>query len=250
MIRCRNEPYCESEEVIDDYFANKSKRLWLLKNRIRFDPSKFGRESIILESEIEKVNINGSHTRQAFKIHKTELSLQDLVMDFDELTELKDSSVFQLKKSETIIYDKQAWDFEKGVEIQMDFDLNMIERSSYTALDVLSDVGGIQSMLYSLISLVLGLFNTRLVDDYLISRLYELRANVLQKRRCILSQRKKQLSEARSALEQELDVVKTFRLRRFTLLALRKLLEPDEFQELKRKSKLLPLNSSSNPGAR
>lgn len=62
----------------------------------------------------------------------------------------------------------------------MDLDLKFVERSSYTALDVLSDVGGIQSMLYSLISLVLGLFNTRLLDDYLVSRLYKVhQANFL-----------------------------------------------------------------------
>ena len=37
-------------------------------------------------------------TREQLEIHLTELSLQDLSVDLDEVTERKNSSVFKLKK--------------------------------------------------------------------------------------------------------------------------------------------------------
>ena len=82
--------------------------------------------------------------RYRFDIQKTELSLQDLSIDMDELTELKDSSVFTVRQADLMPY---GFDDEviQGIQIMMDLDLLVIQRSGYTVLDILSDVGGLQS---------------------------------------------------------------------------------------------------------
>ena len=40
--------------------------------------------------------------RKIFEVSQTELSLQDLAFNLDEVTELKDSSVFRLRELETV----------------------------------------------------------------------------------------------------------------------------------------------------
>ena len=45
------------------------------------------------------------------------------------------------------------------ISVEMNLDKGKIERSGYTFIDVLSDIGGIQSILISGISILIGLFN-------------------------------------------------------------------------------------------
>ena len=57
--------------------------------------------------------------------------------------------------------------------IEMSPDSQILARSGYTLLDVISDVGGIQGLLMSLIGVFLGVFNFRNFDNYLASRLFK-----------------------------------------------------------------------------
>ena len=59
----------------------------ILKNQIRFDQSKYGPEAIISESESDTVTIGQWRNRISYFVTKTELSLQDLAVNFDEITE-------------------------------------------------------------------------------------------------------------------------------------------------------------------
>ena len=52
-------------------------------------------------------------------------------------------------------------------------DLRIVQRDGYTALDVLSDVGGLQGILSSVIAILLGLWNYSQLDFYVISQLYQ-----------------------------------------------------------------------------
>ena len=61
----------------------------------------------------------------------------------------------------------------------MDYDLLFVERTSYTVLDVLSDLGGIQSILISVIGLILAILNSNYLDDYLIFRLFKATPSIL-----------------------------------------------------------------------
>ena len=116
--------------------------MYILKNQIRFNPQKYGEESIILESKIDVVYMGSWQHRFQFYVQKTELSLQDLSIDLDELTELSDSSLFTVRPARLMPYgfDDQVI---QGIQIMMDLDLRVIQRSGYTVLDIMSDVGGL-----------------------------------------------------------------------------------------------------------
>ena len=72
--------------------------------------------------------------------------------------------------------------YEKDYSTQMDITLEMnldqesLLRNGYTLLDVMSDVGGMQSILVSGLSLMVGLFNYKNFDNYLVTRLYRVKS--------------------------------------------------------------------------
>ena len=54
----------------------------------------------------------------------------------------------------------------------MSLDLLIVARNGYTVLDILSDVGGIESILISGVTLFLSVWNYRHFDSYMVSQLY------------------------------------------------------------------------------
>ena len=55
----------------------------------------------------------------------------------------------------------------------MNLDYTTVTRSGYTILDVLSDVGGIMSILFSAMSMFLSAWNYNHFDNFLVSRLFK-----------------------------------------------------------------------------
>lgn len=92
VVKCQGRDDCKSDSDIKAYFDNKS--LFLLTNEIRFDQTQYGSNSIVEESTIESVTIGVWHQRLVFEVQKSELSLQDAIVNFNSFTELRDSSVF------------------------------------------------------------------------------------------------------------------------------------------------------------
>ena len=58
----------------------------------------------------------------------------------------------------------------------MNYDVNLIERSGYTVLDVLADVGGLLSILISGVSFTLSIFNYNYLENYLVHKLFKSKA--------------------------------------------------------------------------
>ena len=54
----------------------------------------------------------------------------------------------------------------------MNMDLTVIQRDGYTVLDILSDVGGLQSVLISAFAILLSVWNHNYLNSYLVSKLY------------------------------------------------------------------------------
>ena len=84
--------------------------------------------------------------------------LQDRAFNFDDLTEQSDSSAFLLVRGPTRPFEF----FEEDVMalgIDLDLTRTVINRTNYTILDVLSDVGGLESVLASFVSFLLGALN-------------------------------------------------------------------------------------------
>ena len=57
-------------------------------------------------------------------------------------------------------------------------DLTLIERTGYTVLEILSDIGGLQGILISAISLLLSILNYNYLDDYLVAKLFKSESEV------------------------------------------------------------------------
>ena len=49
-------------------------------------------------------------------------------------------------------------------------------REGYTVLDYFSDIGGMQSLIFSLLAVLISLWNHNYMDDYMVSKLYKLKA--------------------------------------------------------------------------
>ena len=100
--KCRNKTgiTCKSDEDIDLYFAKRN--FYILHNEVRFDYQKYGAESIIKQSKIRMESLGDWQTRTVYKVVQTELALQDLAFNLDEITELQDSSVFTLQRGQTV----------------------------------------------------------------------------------------------------------------------------------------------------
>ena len=54
-----------------------------------------------------------------------------------------------------------------GIMVTINPDLIVIERTSYTIIDLLSDIGGFQGILVSAIAIVLGILNSNQLENYL-----------------------------------------------------------------------------------
>ena len=55
----------------------------------------------------------------------------------------------------------------------MNLDLLEVQRSGYTILDVLADVGGLDGILVQFSSLVISILNFNTLESYLVSKLYK-----------------------------------------------------------------------------
>ena len=89
----------------------------------------------------------------------------------DELTEIENLSPFKIEELSAQPYEKD--DFTRqDVTIEMNLDLRVIARDGYTMLDWVSDVGGIQGMLISVVVFILSIWNHNYLDNYMVSSLF------------------------------------------------------------------------------
>ena len=88
------------------------------------------------------------------------------------MTKLEDSSVFKLDKRALIPY-MDVEELVQGIQVDHDANLTLLQRDGYTIIDILSDVGGIQGILLSGITLFLSVWNYNQLEDYLATKLYK-----------------------------------------------------------------------------
>ena len=165
-------------------------------------------------------------------VSKTRLSLQDLPLNLDTLTEIEDESVFKLERLSPRPKENVA-NLMVDLTFELNLDLRVVARTSYTILDVMSDVGGLDSILISGVSFFLSVWNFKHFDNHLVSRLYKLTGrgdnsyfkpakignlsdyviNLLPKKAvcCRKSRREMALDKAHEALEKEIDIVSLIR---------------------------------------
>ena len=100
------------------------------------------------------------------------MELQDLLVDFDSLTEFEDSTFLSLERQSTNIIDE---DIVVEILVTLSANLNFVERYGYTILDYLSDIGGISGLVFSGVSSLLAILNANFFDNFMVSKLFKFR---------------------------------------------------------------------------
>ena len=96
LVRCHGRTDCRSDAEIDAIL--QSSKLVLLKNEVRFDQQRNGREAIIEESTVEMIQIDPFNKSMfPYQVSITELSLQDMALDLDDLTLYENKNVFKVE---------------------------------------------------------------------------------------------------------------------------------------------------------
>ena len=107
-----------------------------------------------------------------FKVSKTHLELQDYVVNLDTITEQNILTPFKLEQLPS-----STQELRKGIQMELTFELNLdlavIQRVGYTLIDLLSDIGGVQAILVTLISMFVWLCNYNNFDNHMASQLFK-----------------------------------------------------------------------------
>ena len=173
LNRCAGEG-CADDYTITNYF--RSLLIGVYANRIRFDAQKFGAEAIVQESEFMWNAISTQIQQEAvYKVSRTELQLQDLHIDLDEVTELVDSSAFKLEQVQMRPFEWSPATV-MALSIEMRLDQLVISRETVTVMDVIADIGGFAVVLAVAASVLLHFLDQNHVSDMLATELFRVAA--------------------------------------------------------------------------
>ena len=110
-----------------------------------------------------------------FKVEKTRLELQDYdTAMLDDLTRININNIFRLKKQDVLPYEKEdnTW---LSVTIERNLDIMHYERSVYTMLELISDVGGFNGALILLLALLSQIWNFNNFENFMVTRLFKIK---------------------------------------------------------------------------
>ena len=123
------------------------------------------------------------------------------------------------------------------ITFEMDLDQRLIERSMFTVLDLLSDIGGLASIVASMGVSIVNYFNSDgLANTFLASRLYEMSHSIIhggffERRRRRLDIRRRFMER----LSEETDIVTLVRKIRTMQVGLGRMIPAGEFIRLEKK---------------
>jgi len=100
------------------------------------------------------------------------VKLQDRPFNFDDITEHSDETAFKLVRGPSRPFEFYEEDV-MAIGIDMDLARTVVERTNYTILDVLSDVGGLESVFASVVSFILGALNYNNLNSQMIGQLFK-----------------------------------------------------------------------------
>ena len=145
----------------------------------------------------------------------------------------------------------------------MDLDLLYEERNNYTVFDMLSDIGGINSIMFSVTFFLLQVINYNHLESYMAAQLFKLQPENIEQKNdlqsfdtpkcgnikeflidslpkrmicCKKTRRQIGLEQARASLDKEIDIIDMIKSRRFFYMAFQRLLSASEIKQLEERS--------------
>ena len=113
------------------------------------------------------------------KVQHTHLNLQDYdTIQLDSWTQVNMMDLFKLTEQKVLPYENQDEEIETMVMVSIEMDLNRVDysRSRYTVFDLLSDVGGLQGIFYSVFAILMTAWNFNSLDNYMVQHLFKARS--------------------------------------------------------------------------
>lgn len=104
----------------------------------------------------------------------TRIILQDELINLNQLTEKASETPFTIEMLPKQPYEKDR-EVQQDVTIEMNLNQRLIYREGYTALDYISDVGGIQGMLISFMAFILGILNFNYFDNHVVEKMFRVK---------------------------------------------------------------------------
>lgn len=176
----------------------------------------------------------------------------------DELVDYGDSSKLQTSIFDFKVNYYRPWAFDTGYHtvftIQLDRDKSTLERKVYTALDLVTEVGGFKEGMMGIFLMFIGFFGTNSMNNKIVRDLFDLPAEDPEEMcRCFKQsnlyscfdkcKKKKDLREmkferAQNMLNNEANLIDILRQLRYVQSGLNHLISPAVKAELWQKSKL------------
>ena len=192
-----------------------------------------------------------------------------MAINLDDITELYNSNVFRLDELNARAYEGHGPSIVASLSFEMNPGLYQVIREGYTFMDILSDIGGVEAVLISVISMFLSFWNYKHFDNYMAKHLYKMNNESNAKenldtpyfrnmkhffmeklpRRLVCCQRSKSmiaLYRARKLMESEIDIISLIKSRRYMNAALRELLPKSRIEELKRQSYFITVDHDTS----
>ena len=108
------------------------------------------------------------------KISTVNLESQDEPVNMDDLTLTENDQIFSIVQMSQMPTENFDWT-QMEITFEMDLDVTQIERTYYSILECLSDIGGILSILLSGVAFILFIYNYQHMDNFLAVHLFKIK---------------------------------------------------------------------------
>ena len=107
--------------------------------------------------------------QDTFRVVKTEVELQDLHVDLDDVTVYDADSLFELKMQPSRVAGEVSRAGKiHDIHFEMGKEKKVLQRHIYTVLDLLSDVGGVQGFLITFFAIIVTCLNKDHFEERLV----------------------------------------------------------------------------------
>ena len=103
--------------------------------------------------------------------------MQDQLFNFADLTKETDQTVFRIDPLPSASYEKHDGT-QFDVTFERSLDLQLIKRSGYTLLDLISNVGGLRTIMSFAITFAMSYWNFNTGANYMVSKLFTYKEGV------------------------------------------------------------------------
>lgn len=133
---------------------------------------------MIRESDVTWLKVSSTERlRATLMMQRSEVDSQHKPINLDDLTAFTHDNAFTWFKGERAELPAFDLNLRFYVNIELNFDLVRSERTYYTFIDLLSDIGGVQSILTSFAGLIISIVKHDRIANFLAASLYKVRKN-------------------------------------------------------------------------